>query len=604
MNKTSMNAQSILARRHFGSLIVAIAMLLLPAISRAATLPTNNDPANQIRFTTAADADARRERLIKYIWSDGLPATLPEVSVNVAIPSQAVDINPLNVARVDRLESNVSGWDFHMQSYLIHPANPLRAKRVVLVQQGHSGILIAGVGATANHLLQNGFTVIVLELPLYGWNTDRTAIIPGRGTLVYQNCSDIILNTAENCDGKGFRLFLEPVVQAINYVSQKLPGIEDISMIGLSGGGWYTQMMSAIDPRIKLSVPVAGSSPLYHRNRDSRSVGCPEQYYAPLFDENIAADGTGGGIATWLEIYSLGAYGPGRKQIQVSNEFDACCFSGNFADSYKEIVSDKVKSLGSGEWAYVRDSSHNAHQISPHTIKEVIDPLFGISSPLPAPSGLPLHDDFNNQSNEFPYGWTLDKNSAQGGSALENDGGLTLSGSSIAIFRNRPFNPQRARPIVVEGVLADSSADCICGFTIAGNASAKSPQLGISIAATTGEIALTVDSGEGLDVARERTVIGTISDYRGGPITLTMSVDSDGYLVKCFKSGAVVFESATTPWSTMPKAFDPKSLGDSTSLFLTCSSKDKVKPAVARFDSISINNAGETRKDEPSGIEK
>ena len=32
-------------------------------------------------------------------------------------------------------------------------------------------------------------------------------------------------------------------------------------MIGLSGGGWTTTVAAAIDPRVGLSIPVAGSLP-------------------------------------------------------------------------------------------------------------------------------------------------------------------------------------------------------------------------------------------------------------------------------------------------------------------------------------------------------
>ena len=58
-----------------------------------------------------------------------------------------------------------------------------------------------------------------------------------------------------------------------------------------------------------MSLPVGGSAPLYVRNSDASSRGDTEQVYAPLYAEDIADDGSGGGVATWLEIYALGAYG-------------------------------------------------------------------------------------------------------------------------------------------------------------------------------------------------------------------------------------------------------------------------------------------------------
>ena len=45
----------------------------LRALAQPPQLPTNNDPNNQIRFSTPAAADAVRVRLTNFIWTDGLP---------------------------------------------------------------------------------------------------------------------------------------------------------------------------------------------------------------------------------------------------------------------------------------------------------------------------------------------------------------------------------------------------------------------------------------------------------------------------------------------------------------------------------------------------
>jgi hypothetical protein len=346
--------------------------------------PTNDDPSNQIRFGTAEQADPRRAELVDFIWKDGLPTTAPVVTTDVTLPP-TVGIEAKMAARVDRIDVDVSGWDFHAVSYVLRPVNPSNANRVVIIHQGHGADLRFGVGATADHLLEGGFTVAVMMMPLSGWNRDATAVIPDRGALTFANHDAMIEEAAENEDGQGFRLFLEPVVQSINYFVESNPELEDVTMIGLSGGGWTTSMMAAVDDRITFSVPIADSAPLYHRNADRRSVGDLEQHYVPLYDEDIQPDGNGGGVATWLEIYALGGHGPDRRQIQVTNRFDPCCFSGTFADSYKEIVAAKVTELGEGAWEHVLDSSHTRHAISEHVITQVIDPLLA-SARDPSPS--------------------------------------------------------------------------------------------------------------------------------------------------------------------------------------------------------------------------
>ena len=121
---------------------------------------------------------------------------------------------------------------------------------------------------------------------------------------------------------------------------------------------------------------MAGSAPLYSRNGFGETAypyGDAEQWYDPLYNEQIASDGSGGGIATWLEIYALGGYGFDREQIMVTNLYDSICFSGTFADSFKNIVSDSVVGLGFGDWNYYRETDPNAgHTITANVRDNVL----------------------------------------------------------------------------------------------------------------------------------------------------------------------------------------------------------------------------------------
>src|SRR5262245_4090580 len=84
-------------------------------------------------------------------------------------------------------------------------------------------------------------------------------------------------------------------------------------MIGLSGGGWTTTVYAAIDPTIRLSLPVAGTIPLWLRS--GGSVGDTEQTLSSFYQ-----------IAGYPDLYVLGSYGTGRKQVQILNRRDDCCF--------------------------------------------------------------------------------------------------------------------------------------------------------------------------------------------------------------------------------------------------------------------------------------
>lgn len=354
--------------------------------SPAHALLTNNDPTRQIRFDTAAEADAKRQQLTNFIWNSGLPTTaLPTVTTNLGAGVFSGDLNGINaslVSQASRLVANVSNFDFYSSAYLLTPSDTVNQNRFVIVHQGHTyNSLESGVGLTVNALLAQGFSVGVMQMPRYGWNGDVTAVAPGNDgvvrTLSYGSHDDMIRNTGPVNGGMGFRLFLEPVIQSVNYF-MSLPGAIDVSMIGLSGGGWTTSMAAALDPRIINSVPVAGSAPLYVRNGDGGSFGDLEQYYEPLYAEDIAADGSGGGLATWLEIYALGGYGTGRHQVMVTNRYDDCCFAGDFAFAFDDIVSDNVDLLGAGNWDYYQDTTGTVHQIAANTLSAVLFPTLGV----------------------------------------------------------------------------------------------------------------------------------------------------------------------------------------------------------------------------------
>jgi hypothetical protein len=281
---------------------------------------------------------------------------------------------------------------------LLHPANAAHANRLAIVHQGHvyspETSLAAGIGDTANRLLQEGYTVIAMNMPLCGWNTDRMIHLPNGGTTTISGAgsgahNDMFAKLAPPAlpDGQAFRFFLEPVVQNINYFQSEVGSSADVTMIGLSGGGWTTAMAAAVDPRIGLSIPVAGSAPLYVQNA-IRTGGDMEQIYTPLYDERIAADQSGGGIATYLECYALGAYGEGRRQIMVTIPGEP---AGLFPTSWvtdtidggrvSDILTGTMSGLHRGQWTYAYDSSANIHQISPWTIDNVIVPALQTPEP-------------------------------------------------------------------------------------------------------------------------------------------------------------------------------------------------------------------------------
>jgi hypothetical protein len=368
-------------------------LLLINPLANYAQLPTNNNPQNQIRFKTLKGAEERRNELIQFIWKNKLPTDmLPNVIEDVtkeALNFRLKQVNKKRVKSIDKLEVEILG--FTSTAYLIVPIKSLVIPQLVLLQAGHGPLEDACLKkkycSTIDFFLNKGYNIIMLNMPMNGWNDDDTAVLPNGKKVTVSSTTDKAHNNiirlsdldAPMEKGIGFRPFLEPVVACINYWNQHCDVNPDITMIGLSGGGWTTHLLAAIDTRIKLSFPIAGSYPLYLRNGEENKahLGDLEQYYEPLYNEDIASDGTGGGIATWLEIYALGGIGKGRKQIMITSQYDDCCFFGDpvkTVNTFKSVVKGKVEELGVGAWKHELDTTHREHTISPWMLENVVKP--------------------------------------------------------------------------------------------------------------------------------------------------------------------------------------------------------------------------------------
>ena len=259
----------------------------------AADLPTNNNPHRQIRFSSADEAEQRRQQLVELIWRGGLPLDRqPAVETNVG-PTEVGDhlarLDATLFKQVDRLEIDVRGMI--SLAYLLHPRQTSDKSRLAIVHEGHAPRdrpLHDGIDATVQYFLQQGFNVCILQMPLYGWNSDETMVLTDSSASDAAEATEVSVKRHDEMfdvfsahglpAAEAMQLFLEPVVMAVNYWI-KTTNSHDITLIGLSGGAWTTHMCAAMDPRIRLSIPVAGSYPLYLRNINPDWVGDREQYF-------------------------------------------------------------------------------------------------------------------------------------------------------------------------------------------------------------------------------------------------------------------------------------------------------------------------------------
>jgi hypothetical protein len=126
----------------------------------------------------------------------------------------------------------------------------------------------------------------------------------------------------------GVGLFYLAMRRALDYLAQD-PKVDPsrIAVTGLSGGGWQTIMLSSLDPRVLVSIPVAGYTTL--PGRVARLPGTPGD-----IEQNATDFLVGQGYAT------LTAMRAPRPTLLIYNAEDNCCFR---APLVKPYVFDAVK---------------------------------------------------------------------------------------------------------------------------------------------------------------------------------------------------------------------------------------------------------------------
>lgn len=348
-------------RNHYPpfSLLSQIAVLLSNGSSDSdfEDLPSEAELAALITIHSQRDIAEKRRELTAFIWgSAGLPLASRPTSVTEGhFDARFADLP--NLQRIDRIQVEM---DYKIQSTL-YQFHPQRANnRLVIYHQGHRGGFILGHDTIAC-LLENGYSVMALAMPLLGMNNQPTVRLPRVGPLHLKKHDH--LKFLE----RPIRFFIEPVVIAINHSVQNYD-YELISMVGISGGGWTTTITAAVDTRITRSYPVAGSYPLCLRSK-GKEWGDFEQTMPELY-----------AVANYLELYIMGAHGPGRTQLQILNRFDPLCFAAGKHELYEERVTSTVRSIGTGRFSVYVDETTREHVISADVARLILDNMDAVTN--------------------------------------------------------------------------------------------------------------------------------------------------------------------------------------------------------------------------------
>lgn len=301
--------------------------------------------------TSAEELDEKRQRLIRFIWREaGFPAVKTPHSVTKGIAdSRYADLT--NLASIDRIDVQM---EFGARSiiYLFHPRSS--NGRLLIYHQGHGGDFFRGVD-TIQFFLRHGYAVAAFAMPLLGMDGPLVIENPD-GSITLRHHND--LRVLESDIFSPLKFFVEPIAVFLNYALEEY-GHDLVAMTGISGGGWTTTLAAALDPRIARSYPVSGSLPLY-----ISPSGDYEQNHSGLY-----------AIANYPELYVLGTFAGARRQIQVLNRYDPCCFSGTRHVLYEEQVAKTAQRVGNGSFSVFLDETHREHKISEAALAVILNDL-------------------------------------------------------------------------------------------------------------------------------------------------------------------------------------------------------------------------------------
>lgn len=308
------------------------------------------DPRSLITVRSARLADEKRKALARFIWGTvNVPLEQPP-RVREGWHGREFQIFS-GLKSVDRIEMQLGSGLTSIAYHLV----PLRSnRRLVILHAGHDQDANL-MQEEINPLLSAGYSVVTMSMPLNGPNSRPNVLVPKFGSI--ELVSHEYLQFLPLKAGSPIRYFIDPVEQVVGLLA---PRYRDVSMIGLSGGGWTTTLAAALDQRITRSYSVAGSYPLFLRFNSAKNWGDWEQTDVALYN-----------VVDYLDLYVLSAHGTGRKAVQIFNRSDSCCFAGNWWKTYDAPVREAVRKTGSGAFQIV-SVDNDEHSISPDTLEFIV----------------------------------------------------------------------------------------------------------------------------------------------------------------------------------------------------------------------------------------
>jgi pimeloyl-ACP methyl ester carboxylesterase len=178
---------------------------------------------------------------------------------------------------------------FRPQGFLLELADETRSrivqfspdaravKGVLVYHEGHIGAGITSGWDTVSHLLERGWEVYCLDMPLCGLNA--VDAVPGLA-----NHNDLCTREART-PGHPIASLVNPLRWLVSHVLAQRQEQAPLLLVGRSGGGFLSYLYAALDERVAGAVSIAGGVPLSQRlEYNARDIGDYEQFAPGFFD--------------------------------------------------------------------------------------------------------------------------------------------------------------------------------------------------------------------------------------------------------------------------------------------------------------------------------
>ena len=266
--------------------------------ARVPLIPTFADSASWERY-----AARLRERVLEEVVFRGEARRWRQSRTRV----EWLDIIPAEGYRIRKLRLEVVPglW---APALLYEPARLAGKVPVVLNVNGHEtqGIAVPYIQTRCINLARRGLLALNVE-----WL--------GRGQLRTPNLAHQRMNQLDLCGTSGLSVYYLSMTRALDLLLDlEHADSRRVAVTGLSGGGWQTIFLSALDTRVALANPVAGYSSFLTRAQfPDLDLGDSEQ--------------TPTDLATLVDYTHLTAMLAPRPALLTYNAYDNCCFRADYA---------------------------------------------------------------------------------------------------------------------------------------------------------------------------------------------------------------------------------------------------------------------------------